>query len=339
MCPTNPQPGDIVLACVERIGKNTRLELSNGRASALHERDLLLAVFGNRYATDQFEGYARAEGDCCDLLSMGGVCGMVVSRHASVPEPTRLRIVGSVVDSRGVPLRLRDFALPRPTRAMRPRVTVVCGSAMDAGKTYTAMSLIMGLVRCERRVAGIKLTGTATGRDTWNFFDAGARPALDFVDGGFPSTYMCDPDALLDLYHLLLGHAAASGAVEAVLEIADGLFERETAMLLRSAAFRGTIDHIVFAASDPLGAAAGIGLLRDWGIEPMAVSGLISMSPLAMEEVATATGVRCLTASELQNGALADEALSMRAAMASTNSAMASTNSQVEMTASELSDV
>src|SRR5262245_7888488 len=143
-CPTDPQPGDIVVAYVERIGKNTRLELSNGRASTLHERDLILAAFGNRYATEQFEGYARSEGDSCDLLSMGGVCGMVASRHANVPEPTRLRIIGSVVDRTGLPLRLRDFALQRAVRVSRPRVTVVCGTAMDAGKTYTAMSLIKG---------------------------------------------------------------------------------------------------------------------------------------------------------------------------------------------------
>src|SRR5215510_1733893 len=88
--PTKPQAGDVVLARVDKIGRNTRLELSDGRPSTLHEGDLLLAVFGNRYATEQFEGYARAEGDRCDLLSMGGLCGLVVSRHAGIPEPTRL---------------------------------------------------------------------------------------------------------------------------------------------------------------------------------------------------------------------------------------------------------
>jgi hypothetical protein len=275
--------------------------------ATLHERDLLLAVFGNRYATGQFEGYARVDGDRCDLLSMGGLCGVVVSRHASVPEPTRLRLLGTITDPAGSPLRLSDFALPRLPRTTRPRVTAVCGSTMDAGKTYTAMSLITGLVRRQRRVAGIKLTGTATGRDTWSFFDAGARPALDFVDGGVPSTYMSEPDTLVDLWHLLLGHAAASGAEEAVLEIADGLYQRETAALLRTEAFTGTIDRVVFAAGDPLAAAAGVGLLREWGIEPAAVSGLVSMSPLAMEEAAIATGVCCLTAADLQNGALVDE--------------------------------
>ena len=118
---------------------------------------------------------------------------------------------------------------------------------------------------------------------------------------------MCDPEALLDLYHLLLGHAAASGVADAVLEIADGLLQRETAALLQSAPFMSTVDRVVFAASDPLGAASGIGLLREWGVEPVAISGLVTMSPLAMQEATAATGVRCLTAAEFQGGALADE--------------------------------
>src|SRR6266704_2896869 len=70
-----PQPGDIVLARVEKVGKNTHLELSDGRRCTLHEQDLLAVVFGNRYAPRQFEGYARANGDRCDLLSIGGLCG------------------------------------------------------------------------------------------------------------------------------------------------------------------------------------------------------------------------------------------------------------------------
>jgi len=75
-CPVSPQAGDIALAKLEKIGKNATLELANGRRCTLHEGDLLAVVFGNRYATLQFEGYARANGDSCDLLSMGGLCGL-----------------------------------------------------------------------------------------------------------------------------------------------------------------------------------------------------------------------------------------------------------------------
>ena len=52
--------GDIILARIEQIGRNRRLELANGRASTLQDGDLAAVVFGNRYATRQFEGYARS---------------------------------------------------------------------------------------------------------------------------------------------------------------------------------------------------------------------------------------------------------------------------------------
>ena len=70
-CHDAPYRGVIALAEVDRVGKNTTLELSNGRRCALHAGDTLAVVFGNRYATMQFEGYARKNGTGCDLLSMG----------------------------------------------------------------------------------------------------------------------------------------------------------------------------------------------------------------------------------------------------------------------------
>jgi hypothetical protein len=302
--PISPQAGEIVLAKLEKIGKNATLELANGRRCTLHEGDLLAVVFGNRYATLQFEGYARASGDCCDLLSMGGLCGLVESKHAKAPEPSKLRLLGGLGDVNGSPLNLRDFALAPLTQPKHPNVVVVCGTSMDAGKTHTVMSLIMGLRKQGLAVAGIKLTGTATGKDTWNMLDAGACAALDFVDGGFPSTYLSTLDELLHLYDLLVSRAAAQGASWVVVEIADGLLQRETAALLQDHGFAASVDAWIFAAGDPLAAAGGIAILRNWAIEPLAISGVVSMSPLAMKEAQVATGLPCLTAGELQSGSL-----------------------------------
>jgi hypothetical protein len=302
--PGSPQAGDIVLARLEKIGKNATLELANGRRCTLHEGDLLAVVFGNRYATLQFEGYARANGDCCDLLSMGGLCGLVESKHAKAPEPSKLRLLGALGDVNGSPLNLRDFALAPLTNSKDTNVVVVCGTSMDAGKTHTVMSLIMGLRKQGVAVAGIKLTGTATGKDTWNMLDAGACTALDFVDGGFPSTYLSSLDELLHLYDLLIRRAAAKGASWVVVEIADGLLQRETAALLRDRGFVSSVDAWIFAAGDPLAAAGGIAVLRNWSIEPLAISGVVSMSPLGMKETQAATNLPCLTGSELQSGAL-----------------------------------
>jgi hypothetical protein len=302
--PEKPQTGDIALAEIESIGKNARLELASGRLCMLHEGDLLAVVFGNRYATKQFEGYARRDGQRSDLLSIGGLCGIVESRHASVGAPTRLRQLGAIGDADMRPLRLRDFSIESAPTTKRPSVVAVCGTSMDAGKTYTVASLITGMRRGDVNVAGIKLTGTAAGRDTWSMLDAGACVALDFVDGGYPSTYLCSLPELLELYRLLTAHAAASHSDWIVVEIADGLVQKETAALLRSASFTSTVDAWVLAASDPLAAIGGVAELRRRGIEPVAVSGLVSMSALAIAEVTEDTGLPCLSAKALQRGEL-----------------------------------
>jgi hypothetical protein len=304
--PGNPQPGDVVLARLEKIGKNASLELADGRRCALHEGDKLITVFGNRYATLQFEGYARSNGDRCDLLSMGGLCGLVESKHDSVSDPSKLRLLGAIADAQGKPVRLRDHALPPvlSTTHGRPRVAVVCGTSMDAGKTYTVRSLVLGLRRKGLRVAAIKLTGTASGRDTFSMRDAGAIPALDFIDGGHPSTYLCPLPDLLELYGVLTSHATAHRADCIVMEIADGLVQRETTALLTSSRFVGSVDAWVLAANDAPGAAGAVTILKGWGLTPLAITGNASRSQLVRREVETATGINCVSATDIEQGSL-----------------------------------
>jgi len=309
-----PQSGDIALARIEKIGKNASLELPNGRRCSLHEEDLLAVVFGNRYATMQFEAYARRDDDRCDLLSMGGVCGLVESKHAKAADPSKLRLIGFLGDPDGHILRLRQFAVAPRLPTCQPHIVVVCGTSMDAGKTHTALSLIMGLRQQGFRVAAIKLTGTATGKDTWNLLDAGACVALDFVDGGFPSTYLCSAHELVALHHLLIANAASQEPDYVVVEIADGLLQSETAALLQDSRFTRTVDAWVFAAGDPLGAAGGVRVLRKWGIEPVAISGIVSMSALAIKETEIATHLPCLTAHGLQCGELNPQLLAVKSA-------------------------
>jgi hypothetical protein len=55
-----------------------------------------------------------------------------------------------------------------------------------------------------------------------------------------------------------------------------------------------------------MAALAGVSMLRNWHVEPLAVSGLVSMSSLSVREAEQATKVRCLTAAQLQNGELAE---------------------------------
>jgi hypothetical protein len=304
--PSNPSPGELVLAHVEKIGKNTTLELVEGRRCTLHEGDLVVVAFGNRYATLQFEGYARTDGDRCDLLSMGGLCGLVESRHDSVSEPSKLRIIGAIGDEAGQPVRLSDYALSPvlSPRQAAPRVIGVCGTSMDAGKTYTVRSTILGLRQQGMRVAAIKLTGTASGRDKFSMLDAGASPAFDFIDAGHPSTYLCSIEQLMDIYGILVSQATAQRADCIVIEIADGLVQRETTALMTNSRFTGSVNAWLLAANDAPGAAGAVAILKGWGITPLAITGNASRSSLVRQEVEAATSIACVSATEIESGGL-----------------------------------
>ena len=304
--PVDPSPGDVVLARVEKIGKNTSLENVDGRRCTLHEGDLVVVAFGNRYATLQFEGYARSQGDRCDLLSMGGLCGLVESKHDSVADPSKLRILGAIGDETGNPVRLADHALAPALspRQVAPKVIGVCGTSMDAGKTYTVRSSVLGLRQQGLRVAAIKLTGTASGRDKFSMLDAGATPALDFIDAGYPSTYLCSLKELMDIYGILLSQATAQRADCVVIEIADGLVQRETTALMTNPRFTGSVNAWLLAANDAPGAAGAISILKSWGIIPLAITGNASRSALVRQEVETATGIACVPATDIETGEL-----------------------------------
>lgn len=312
-----PRVGQLLVAEVLQLGKHTKLESREATTAHIFPGDRIVGAFGNRYATDHFEGYVPDRPvDECDMLSVAGVCGVVVSRHADLGPPTRLRVLGLVTDQEGRPLDQRAFGL-RPTIADGARdahstgrgaagnaeLIVVVGASMNSGKTTVAGTLVRALRQAGRRVAAAKLTGTAAGKDAGYYASCGADPVLDFTDAGYPSTYMLGLDELLTAHRTLLGHLRATGPDYVVFEIADGIFQRETRMLLESAAFRADVDHVFFAANDSLSAACGVGRLRDYGLPLRATSGMITRSPLATREAVEVTGVPCLGIEELVGGA------------------------------------
>src|SRR5215213_1095662 len=146
-----PRIGDLLLAEVLELGRNTRIEIRTGVTMSMFPGDHIVGAFGNRYATDQYEGYVPTRPvEACDLLSIGGVCGEVASQHASIVDPTRLRIVGLVSDKDERPINQCAFGLPPHTVGDRlersaAEVILVVGSSMNSGKTTTAGTLARAL--------------------------------------------------------------------------------------------------------------------------------------------------------------------------------------------------
>lgn len=287
-----PLCGDLVLARVEEIGHHDRLELTTGRRAILFEGDEIVVSFGNRYAPDQFEAEIPDDLSSCDLAAAGGLAARVRSWNETVVRPTRIRPLGLLADGLGRRSNLSQWALPEPPPTQpRPPTVAVVGTAMNAGKTTTAASLVRGLTAAGRRVGAAKVTGTGAGGDLWHMGDAGASPVLDFTHAGYPSTYRVPIHDVVRVFRTLTAHLAAAGADAIVLEVADGLYQEETAGLLRSSAFRDGVDGIVFAATDALGCAAGISWLQQAGLPVVAAGGLLTRSPLATREAAKVTGL------------------------------------------------
>jgi hypothetical protein len=152
-------------------------------------------------------------------------------------------------------------------------------------------------------VAYVKLTGTVFPKDAQLNLDLGADYVVDFSRFGFPSTYLCSEQTLLDLYQSLLNLACQAAEAEyVVLEIADGLLQRETALLLQNQAFLSTVHGVLLSCGDSLGVLSGLQLLKEWNCAPFAVSGLFTASELLVKEVKSmVTNTPILNLSELSN--------------------------------------
>jgi molybdopterin-guanine dinucleotide biosynthesis protein len=303
---TTGRAGDLMLAEVVQLGQHDGVQLESGRRAQLYVGDRIVVCLGDRYAPDQFEGVAQLRDGACELLAGGGVAGIVRQRHGRMRSATHLRVIGWLLDGNGQALNIERYALALP-EAQTPQVPVivVSGSSMNAGKTTACASLIHGLARAGRRVGAVKVTGTGSFGDVQSYADAGAAEVLDFTDGGLASTYRVGSAVIEQLSLRLIGELQRRRCDVVVVEVADGLFQQETAALLASRRWSGALRQAVFAAADAMGAVAGVQRLRQLGWQVQAFTGLVTASPLAAAEAAAAlcaTGqtVPCLTREELR---------------------------------------
>jgi len=296
-----PRAGDLILARVVRIGQHTKLESPEGRRQTLYPGDEIIVAYGNRYAPDQFDAVVPADLSPCDLVAGGGIAAHMRAKHAGMKAPTQIEPVGLLIDQHRHPINLSAYRLSgQPTLKPQCKVIAVVGTSMNAGKTTAAASIIRGLTLAGLHVGAAKVTGTGSGGDIWSMIDAGARVALDFTDMGYATTAGCDLEQLAADSLALIAHVS-EGNDAVVIEIADGLFQRETAGLLQCPSFAAAIDRIVLAAGDAMGAAFGADWLRKRNLPLGLLAGCVSASPLGLREASTATGLKVVTRAQLSD--------------------------------------
>jgi hypothetical protein len=297
-----PRSGDVVLAVIERIGHHTRVELPSGRKARVMAGDEIIVTYADRYAPDQFEAHVPAHLGPTELVASGGIASSVQSKSAAVRAATRIRPVGLIGDGDGRPINIADYALtPVAPPLARAPVIAVIGTSLNSGKTTTNTHLAHGLHLAGRRPGVAKVTGTGSGNDFWVQVDAGAHLMLDFTDTGYASTYRIPMRDVERIFGELVDHLAAANSGALLLEVADGIYQQETAKLIDSPVFRDTVDGVIFAAGEAMGAAQGVSHLRAMGLPVFAVSGRLTISPLATREAMVACGLPVLTLDQLHD--------------------------------------
>ena len=77
-----------------------------------------------------------------------------------------------------------------------------------------------------------------------------------------------------------------------VVELADGIIQRETAYLLNLKEVKSRIHKLIFCSVDAFGMIGGIRILKEkFGLVPDALSGLCSSSPLFIRELSDFTEI------------------------------------------------
>jgi hypothetical protein len=313
-----PATGDLVLARVDLIGSHKGIELPSGRKAQLFVGNEVILAYGNRYAPDQYEAYVPNDLGPCHMVAAGGVAARAEAWHESLRGPTEITpicLIGAA-DQAGVvkPINLADFALPAqlPAPAAAPAIFAVFGTSMNAGKTATAAAIVKGFADAGHTVGALKITGTAAGGDLWLMRDSGAFEVLDFTDAGFATTFGNESAEVLKGAHNLIATLATRGCDVIVIEVADGLFQRETSEIARDSVFLSRLTGTFFAAGDAMGAVEGVAKLRSFGHTVLGVGGAFTRSPLAMREAREAANLPVMTLAHLMEPVIAATFLANR---------------------------
>jgi hypothetical protein len=321
-----PKAGDVVVARVTEILNHKRIEAPESRKAILFPGAVVMLAYGHRYAADQFLAHVPDSLEPCHLVAAGGIAGRVTEQHVSVDDPTRIEPLGLLADDLGIVnlTRFAPYALnPVPSIGAtaaelsgalpgRPTVIGVLGTSMNSGKSTAMATLVNGLTNAGLTVSAGKSTGTGAGNDPMIYHDGGAAKVLDFTDFGYPTTFRLDFEQVRSLTVNVIDALSGTDTDVVVVEIADGVYQGETARLLRDPLFHAVVDRIVFTAGDALGAVGGVRELQAAGLDVAAVSGVLTSSPLATAEAREVLSVPVIDTLELTEAAVSTALLPQR---------------------------
>ena len=296
-----PEMGDLIYGEVFSIGQHKTLESKSARKHTLHDRTRAIFVMGNRYAPDYYEAFVPEQYQTTvDLVARGGIVANVAYKNGTISDPTKINVLGYACDKEGNVLNTRSGNLlavkeGSAKSSNNTKIILCVGTSMNSGKSYAAAACCYAISSMGQKVKAAKITGTACLKDILLMEDCGAESVADFTYLGYPSTYMLNADELWNIFNQIDCKFAVKPANYLVFELADGILQRETAMLLKMPEVRQRIHKLIFSAQDAFGALGGITQLKEqFDLTPDAISGVCSSSPLTVRELRQYTDIPIL---------------------------------------------
>jgi hypothetical protein len=269
----------LVVEALTDEGKNNVLEFTSGRIGALVEGDILPVVLGKRQALREYSGDIPTYldvGDTLFLLCESGIVGEIRGRNEAYGTPMQVRVLGGVI-AEGKHLNIKDVAIKRREclDTSAPIIGVV-GTCMSIGKTTAICKLIKHFRHLGLKVASVKLTGVASTQDPDKVRDAGADPALSFMDGGLPCT--CgNPREVVEVALGLLHEVNTRQPDLIIAEFGDSILgEYHVEHLLRHPDIQRQICSFIVATGDFVAAWGAKELLHQYGIPITVITGPVA---------------------------------------------------------------
>lgn len=289
--------GDIVLVKVLSLSRDfPYIRDPSGNKIGIKKGTLFLGCLSDRYATHVLEGAVPKyleRGDVLHRLEPGGAIGIIKSCRKGFPK-TELEFQG-FLSREGRILNIMDFSIKKKGIKTSPKLIISIGVDMSSGKTTAAAMLVRGLVETGCKVGAGKITGIGNINDVKLLERGGAFRVYSIIDAGCPSTMDLSIRELEDIFLKIFSNLAAEDPDFIVLEIADGILQRETAMLLKSRVIRKFHPRFVLSCNDALGAyGSGITLKRRYKIVPIMITGLGAITDLGRKEIEDITGIKAL---------------------------------------------
>ncbi len=285
--------GDVVLAKLLSAQKKPRNYLKKNRKKVkVRKGNVFMGCISDRYAPKILRAIIPKrlkKGDTLNLLESAGAIGIVKSARPGYTK-REIEFLG-FVSSNGKKINIVDYSIKVKKVKISPKIIVVVGVVENSGKTLTIAGLTEGLVKRGYKVCVGKLTGIGDDTDVILSKSKGAKKVLSIIDAGWPSSVGLSKKELDEVFIKIYSNLAEVNPDFIILEIADGITQRESAMLMKSKLLTKYKPCYILSVKDPVGAYGGkILMKKKFGVTPVFFTGKGTVTDIGREEIENTTG-------------------------------------------------